>query len=78
MKNVCVMNFSKTATFAFYKQQLLTQDWVLVGTLFLLGLVSRLPFRSEILYHWDSVNFAYAIEEFNIAKEQPHPPGYSR
>jgi hypothetical protein len=38
--------------------------------------LSRFPFRSRILYHWDSVNFAYAMREFSVAKEQPHPPGY--
>lgn len=38
--------------------------------------VSRIPFRSQILYHWDSVNFAYAMREFSVAKEQPQPPGY--
>lgn len=39
-------------------------------------LLSRVLFTSKILYHWDSVNFAYAIREFNLAKEQPQPPGY--
>jgi hypothetical protein len=49
--------------------------WVAAG-LFTLTLLSRIPFRSQILYHWDSVNFAYAMSEFSVAKEQPHPPGY--
>jgi 4-amino-4-deoxy-L-arabinose transferase-like glycosyltransferase len=49
--------------------------WMAVG-LFALTLLSRIPFRSQILYHWDSVNFAYAMREFSVAKEQPHPPGY--
>jgi hypothetical protein len=49
--------------------------WVATG-LFALTLVSRIPFRSRILYHWDSVNFAYALREFSVAKEQPQPPGY--
>lgn len=44
--------------------------------LFLLTVLSRLPFRSQILYHWDSVNFAFAMHEFSVAKEQPQPPGY--
>lgn len=44
--------------------------------LFILGIISRLPFRGEILYHWDSINFAYAIQEFDVAKGQPHVPGY--
>jgi len=40
------------------------------------AVLSRLPFVSQVLYHWDSVNFAFAISEFNLEKEQPHPPGY--
>ena len=44
--------------------------------LFIITLLSRIPFRSQILYHWDSVNLAYAMREFSVAKEQPQPPGY--
>jgi hypothetical protein len=49
--------------------------WIAAG-LFAFTLISRIPFRSQILYHWDSVNFAYGMREFSVAKEQPHPPGY--
>jgi len=49
--------------------------WMAAG-LFVLTLLSRIPFRSQILYHWDSVNFAYAMREFSVPKEQPQPPGY--
>jgi hypothetical protein len=52
------------------------QDAWIAASLFALTLLSRIPFRSQILYHWDSVNFAYAMREFSVAKEQPHPPGY--
>lgn len=55
----------------------LANDAVLAAGLFVLTLLSRIPFVTHILYHWDSVNFAFAIREFNIAKEQPHPPGYA-
>jgi len=44
--------------------------------LFLLTALSRIPFRSQILYHWDSVNFAFAMRRFDLAAEQPQPPGY--
>jgi len=56
--------------------RILASDHTIAGLLLLFGLVTRLPFQSHILYSWDSVNFAYAIREFNIAKEQPQPPGY--
>jgi hypothetical protein len=47
-----------------------------LALLFLLGALSRLPFTSQILYHWDSVNFALALHHFDVAVDQPHIPGY--
>jgi len=44
--------------------------------LFFMTVVSRLPFHSRALYVWDSVNYALALEKFDIASHQPHPPGY--
>lgn len=61
LSNITQSKFGKTAA------------WIGLG---LLVLASRIPFASKILYHWDSVNFAYAMREFNLAKEQPQPPGY--
>jgi hypothetical protein len=52
------------------------QTMLIAASLFIFTLLSRIPFRSQILYHWDSVNFAYAMREFSVAKEQPQPPGY--
>ncbi|MPZ16170.1 MAG: DUF2723 domain-containing protein, partial [Chloroflexi bacterium] len=39
-------------------------------------LVTRLPLAAEMLFHWDSGNYALAIENYNVAFHQPHPPGY--
>jgi hypothetical protein len=47
-----------------------------IGALALLGLVSRLPFLTRYLYHWDAVNFALALRKFDINIHQPQPPGY--
>jgi 4-amino-4-deoxy-L-arabinose transferase-like glycosyltransferase len=33
--------------------------------------------RSHWLDEWDSVNFALALDDFDVAKHQPHPPGYA-
>ena len=57
-------------------EQLWAHNRLLAAALFLLTFASRLLFQSQILYHWDSVNFAYAIRQFNLAQEQPQPPGY--
>lgn len=48
--------------------------WIALS-LFVVALLTRIPFRSQILHHWDSVNFALALDEFNIRLHQPHPPG---
>jgi predicted membrane-bound dolichyl-phosphate-mannose-protein mannosyltransferase len=44
--------------------------------LFLITIISRIPFTSEFLYHMDSVHFALALEKYDITTHQPHPPGY--
>ncbi len=45
-------------------------------SLALAALATRLPFRSQFLYHWDSVNFALSLEHYDVRLHQPHPPGY--
>jgi hypothetical protein len=37
---------------------------------------TRIFFRSRFLYDVDSVNFALALQRFDPAVHQPHPPGY--
>jgi Dolichyl-phosphate-mannose-protein mannosyltransferase len=41
-----------------------------------LTIASRLPYRARMPYNWDAVQFALALTEYDIAKHQPHPPGY--
>jgi hypothetical protein len=54
----------------------LGSDQRLAFGLCVLGVLSRVPFRSRMLYHWDSVNFALAVEKFDMLLHQPHPPGF--
>jgi hypothetical protein len=49
--------------------------WLAAG-LGVLTLLSRWPYRARMLYNWDAVQFALALREFDVAKHQPHPPGY--
>jgi transmembrane protein TMEM260 (protein O-mannosyltransferase) len=51
-------------------------DGWLAGGLAALTLLSRWPYRARMLYNWDAVQFALALREFDVAKHQPHPPGY--
>jgi len=50
---------------------------ILIGSgLFVLTLLSRLPFREQILYHWDSIGFAFSVTDFDVINRHPHYPGY--
>ncbi|MBN1439899.1 MAG: DUF2723 domain-containing protein [Anaerolineales bacterium] len=44
--------------------------------LFVLTAIVRIPFRSQVLFNWDSVNYALGIGGFSIHQHRPHPPGY--
>ena len=39
-------------------------------------LVLHLPFLPPSLEDLDSINFALGVRDFDVAKHQPHPPGY--
>ncbi len=49
--------------------------WIALG-LFLLAVITRLPFQSQYLYHWDSVNMAFGILHYNVQDGAPQFPGY--
>jgi hypothetical protein len=51
-------------------------DLCLALGLAIVTLLSRWPYRARMLYNWDAVQFALALREFDVAKHQPHPPGY--
>jgi 4-amino-4-deoxy-L-arabinose transferase-like glycosyltransferase len=42
----------------------------------LAGTLLRLPFVSHVLWGWDSVLYARAVDRFDPAAMSPHPPGY--
>lgn len=51
-------------------------DWIIAATLFTATIISRIPFRSRSLYIDDSTGFALALDDFDLAQQRPHPPGY--
>lgn len=51
-------------------------DLLLAAGLFVATLLTRIPFRSSLLIHWDSVNFSLGLERFSVGEHQPHMPGY--
>ena len=58
-------------------RSLSAQD-ALTAALLFLGLAAIFAFtRSYWLDDWDSVNFAFGLDDFDVTKHWPHPPGYS-
>jgi hypothetical protein len=49
--------------------------WIALG-LFVLTVLTRLPFQSQYLYHWDSVNMAFGMMDFDVLDGAPQFPGY--
>src|SRR5215208_6273390 len=39
------------------------------------AVLSRLPTRTDFLFSWDAVNFALAMDHWDLSLHQPHPPG---
>jgi hypothetical protein len=51
-------------------------DLTAVGVIALGGALTRLPFVRETPVNWDAVQFALALDRFDLRLHQPHPPGY--
>ena len=50
---------------------------VLTASLLFAGLATLFAVtRSHWLDDWDSVNFTFALDDFDVLHHQPHPPGY--
>ena len=52
------------------------RDWGVAALIFLVSAAIRIPFRSELAYHWDCLEFSLGITDYNMILNQPHPPGY--
>ena len=49
--------------------------WIALA-LFVITIITRLPFQSQFLYHWDSVNMAFGVRQFDVPAGSPQYPGY--
>jgi hypothetical protein len=70
------MNREEIRTVGGGGQELNRTDVALAAALFIAALALRIPFRSQMAYHWDSAQLALAVGEYNIRLNQPHPPGF--
>ena len=48
---------------------------VVMAALACATVLTRLPLLTPRLAHWDAVNYALGLHNFNVAAHQPHPPG---
>lgn len=48
---------------------------IMAGALFAVTLILRIPIREHSLASVDSVDFALALERYDVIQSQPHPPG---
>jgi hypothetical protein len=56
--------------------ELARADLGIAAAIFVAALASRIPFRSQLAYHWDSAQLARAVLKYDIRINQPHPPGF--
>ena len=52
------------------------RHWSVASALAALFLAFHLPFLPASLEDLDSINFALGLRHFDVARHQPHPPGY--
>ncbi|GJM20775.1 MAG: hypothetical protein DHS20C15_06900 [Planctomycetota bacterium] len=58
-------------------QRTLSARTLLVAALTLgVVLLYNLPRSAELLFNWDSVNYALGAEHYDLRVHEPHPPGY--
>lgn len=59
-----------------FNKNLRNQDFIIALLLFILGIVTRVPFASRLLSDSDSTRFGLAMIEYDVAQMRPHAPGY--
>jgi len=52
------------------------RDWWVALAFGTAALALRIPLRCEYGYYWDGLQFALAIEKFDMPAGLPHPPGF--
>jgi len=52
------------------------REYAIPAAIFIACVLTRLPFTSRLLYNMDSVQFALALDHFDVTLHQPQPPGY--
>lgn len=48
----------------------------IAALIFVLALLTRIPFQSAYFVNWDAVQFGLGTYDFNLEHHRPHPPGY--
>ena len=51
-------------------------DFAWLATGGIIVVITRWLYHSQYLFHWDSVQFALAMQGIDVVAHRPHPPGY--
>lgn len=57
-------------------KKILNKNYFVILLLFLIGILSRMPFVEQIQSHWDGPQYSIAIIKYSLQQETPAPPGY--
>jgi hypothetical protein len=52
------------------------KEYALLALVFVLVVLSRIPFQARFVESFDAVNYMLAIDHFDMRLSQPQPPGY--
>jgi len=53
-----------------------TFTWLAPTILVAATILTRWPWRGRTLFNWDAIQYALAMDRFDLAAHRPHPPGY--
>jgi hypothetical protein len=58
------------------KKAFSTYDRIIIGTLFVIGVITRWMAIPASLWEWDDILFAKSLHNFSVPEHSPHPPGF--
>ena len=52
------------------------KDLIIIAFVFVIGVLSRIPFLEQMQSHWDGPQYSIAIIRYSLEQQTPAPPGY--
>lgn len=51
-------------------------DYLAISLLFIIGILSRIPFIEKMQSHWDGAQYTIGVIRYSLVQNTPSPPGY--